>query len=262
MAKIKLYQIDAFTEKVFGGNPAAVCVLDKWLDSETMQLIGAENNLAETAFVVKTGEGYEIRWFTPTVEVDLCGHATLAAAYVLFNYYDHPTDVIQLHSERSGLLRVQRYGDLLTLDFPTDKFEAVETPEALVKAFGKAPQETYKGKTDYLLLFETEDEVANFNPDTNLVNSVEARGVIVSAPGREVDFVSRFFCPQVGIVEDPVTGSAHTTLTPYWSKRLNKQVMTARQLSKRQGNLTCAYLGDRVKITGKAVTYLTGEIEV
>lgn len=260
MAKIKLYQIDAFTEKVFGGNPAAVCVLDKWLSDELMQQIGAENNLAETAFVVKTGDGYEIRWFTPTVEVDLCGHATLAAAYVLFKYYNHPTDVIDLHSDRSGLLRVAKQGDALTLDFPTDVYEAVETPEALLQAFGKAPQETYKGKTDYLLIFETEDEVAGFNPDTNLVNSVEARGVIVSAPGRDVDFVSRFFCPQVGIVEDPVTGSAHTTLTPYWSKRLNKQVMSAKQLSKRQGNLTCEYLGDRVKITGKAVTYLTGEI--
>ncbi|MBC5775147.1 PhzF family phenazine biosynthesis protein [Pontibacter sp. KCTC 32443] len=262
MAKIKLYQIDAFTDKVFGGNPAAVCVLDAWLDDKTMQQIGAENNLAETAFVVKTGDDYEIRWFTPTVEVDLCGHATLAAAYVLFTYYNHLTDVINLHSHRSGLLRVQRRADTLTLDFPTDVFEATETPEALVEAFGKAPRETYKGKTDYLLIFESEDDVAGFNPDTNLINSVEARGVIVSAPGKGVDFVSRFFCPQVGIVEDPVTGSAHTTLTPYWSQRLSKQVMTAKQLSKRQGNLTCEYLGKRVKITGKAVTYLTGEIEV
>ncbi|NEM98586.1 PhzF family phenazine biosynthesis protein [Pontibacter burrus] len=262
MAKIKLYQIDAFTDKVFGGNPAAVCVLDAWLDDATMQNIGAENNLAETAFVVKAGDGYEIRWFTPTVEVDLCGHATLAAAYVLFNYYNHQSETINLISPRSGLLRVQRRGDTLTLDFPTDVCEAAETPEALVQAFGKAPQETYKGKTDYLLIYSSEEEVAGFNPDTNLVNSVAARGVIVSAPGRQVDFVSRFFCPQVGIVEDPVTGSAHTTLIPYWSKRLGKQVMTAKQLSKRQGSLGCQYIGDRVKITGKAVTYLTGEIEI
>ena len=262
MAKIKLYQIDAFTDKVFGGNPAAVCVLDAWLSDEMMQKIGAENNLAETAFVVKFGEDYEIRWFTPTVEVDLCGHATLAAAYVLFRYYSHPSETINLHSRHSGLLRVQRRGDTLTLDFPTDVYKGAETPEALVQAFGKAPQETYKGKTDYLLIFETEEDVAGFNPDTALVNSVEARGVIVSAPGRNVDFVSRFFCPQVGIVEDPVTGSAHTTLTPYWSNRLGKQVMSAKQLSKRQGDLTCEYLGDRVKITGKAVTYLTGEIEL
>ncbi|MER2996986.1 PhzF family phenazine biosynthesis protein [Pontibacter populi] len=262
MATIKLYQIDAFTDKVFGGNPAAVCVLDAWLDDATMQNIGAENNLAETAFVVPKREGYEIRWFTPTIEVDLCGHATLAAAYVLFRYYNHPTATINLHSLRSGLLRVQKQGNALTLDFPTDEYTAVETPEALVQAFGKTPQETYKGKTDYLLIYSSEEHVASFNPDTNLVNSVDARGVIVSAPGKEVDFVSRFFCPQVGIVEDPVTGSAHTTLTPYWSNRLGKQVMSAKQLSKRQGNLTCEYLGDRVKITGKAVTYLTGEIEI
>ncbi|MEJ8757334.1 PhzF family phenazine biosynthesis protein [Pontibacter sp. H259] len=262
MAKIKLYQIDAFTDKVFGGNPAAVCVLDNWLDDDLMQRIGSENNLAETAFVAKAGDGYEIRWFTPTVEVDLCGHATLAAAYVLFNYYNHPTDVINLHSHRSGLLRVQRRADTLTLDFPTDVYEVTDTPEVLIKAFGKTPHETYKGKTDYLLIFDSQEDVAGFNPDTNLVNSVEARGVIVSAPGNGVDFVSRFFCPQVGIVEDPVTGSAHTTLTPYWSKKLGKQVMTAKQLSARQGDLTCEYLGARVKIAGKAVTYLTGEIEV
>ncbi|WP_262914552.1 PhzF family phenazine biosynthesis protein [Pontibacter vulgaris] len=262
MAKIKLYQIDAFTDKVFGGNPAAVCVLDAWLDDAKMQSIAAENNLAETAFVVKTGEDYEIRWFTPTVEVDLCGHATLAAAYVLFRYYNHPTNPVKLYSRRSGLLTVEKQGNALTLNFPTDKLEKTETPEALVKAFGKAPLETYKGKTDYLLIYTSEDDVACFAPDINLINSVEARGVIVSAPGNGVDFVSRFFCPQVGISEDPVTGSAHTTLTPYWNKKLDKKTLTAKQLSKRQGDLTCEYLGDRVKITGNAVTYLTGEIEV
>ncbi|MFD2245708.1 PhzF family phenazine biosynthesis protein [Pontibacter ruber] len=262
MKRIKLYQVDAFTDKVFGGNPAAVCVLDEWLSDELMQKIGNENNLAETAFVVKTGEDYEIRWFTPTVEVDLCGHATLAAAYVLFRYYNHPTNPLKLHSRRSGLLQVAHAGEELTLDFPTDVLETAATPEALITAFGKAPQETYKGKTDYLLVFQSEEEVAGFNPDINLVNSVPARGIIVSAPGKEVDFVSRFFCPQVGITEDPVTGSAHTTLTPYWSERLGKKKLTAKQLSARQGNLTCEYLGERVNITGKAVTYLTGEIEV
>ncbi len=260
--KIKLYQIDAFTDKVFGGNPAAVCVLDTWLDDAVMQNIAAENNLAETAFVVKAGEDYEIRWFTPTVEVDLCGHATLAAAYVLFRYYNHPTNPLNLHSRRSGLLRVEKAEDELTLDFPADTLAPAKTPEALIKAFGKAPQETYKGKTDYLLVFPSQDDVEGFNPDTNLVNSVPARGIIVSAPGKDVDFVSRFFCPQVGIVEDPVTGSAHTTLAPYWSERLGKKTLTAKQLSARQGNLTCQHLGERVKITGKAVTYLTGEIEV
>ena len=262
MTKIKLYQIDAFTNKVFGGNPAAVCVLDAWLEDKVMQQIGAENNLAETAFVVKSGDGYEIRWFTPTVEVDLCGHATLAAAYVLFKYYQHPTAVIKLHSPRSGLLTVEKHEDALTLNFPTDIYEPVETPEPLIKAFGKSPLETYKGKTDYLLIFSSQEEILAFNPDLNLVNSVDARGIIVSAPGNDVDFVSRFFCPQVGITEDPVTGSAHTTLTPYWSKKSGKTIMSAKQLSARQGNLTCEYLGDRVKITGQAVTYLTGEIEI
>ncbi len=262
MAKIKLYQIDAFTDKVFGGNPAAVCVLDAWLDDATMQHIGAENNLAETAFVVPSSNDYEIRWFTPTVEVDLCGHATLAAAYVLFTYYNYAGKTINLHSRHSGLLTVTKQEEGLTLNFPTDTLQPAETPEALLQAFGNTPSETYKGKTDYLLVFDNQQTIADFNPDINLINSVAARGIIVTAKGEEVDFVSRFFCPQVGIAEDPVTGSAHTTLTPYWSKRLGKQVMTAKQLSKRQGNLTCEYLGDRVNITGKAITYLTGEIEV
>lgn len=262
MNKIKLFQIDAFTEKVFGGNPAAVCVLDSWLEGEKMQQIAAENNLAETAFVVRAGEAYELRWFTPTVEVDLCGHATLAAAYVLFRYYNHPSDCVSFHSLHSGVLTVIRQEDELTLDFPADELVEAETPEALITAFGKAPLETYKGKTDYLLIYPSREDVAAFDPDINLINSVSARGIIVSAPGRQVDFVSRFFCPQVGINEDPVTGSAHTTLTPFWSERLGKKVLTAKQLSARRGDLKCEFLGSRVKITGKAVTYLTGEIEV
>ncbi|WP_233555517.1 PhzF family phenazine biosynthesis protein [Pontibacter oryzae] len=259
---MKLYQIDAFTDKVFGGNPAAVCVLEQWLPENKMQQIAAENNLAETAFVVKQGDTYEIRWFTPTVEVDLCGHATLASAYVLFKYYQHPTPNIILFSPRSGRLTVEKQDDALTLDFPTDTYEAVTVPEVLVKAFGKAPLEAYKGKTDYLLLFGSQQEVEGFNPDLSLVATVGGRGVIVSAPGTEVDFVSRFFAPQAGINEDPVTGSAHTTLTPIWSGKLGKTILTAQQLSARKGDLTCQYLGERVKITGQAVTYLTGEIEV
>ena len=262
MKKIKLYQIDAFTSKVFGGNPAAVCVLDEWLEDKKMQSIAAENNLAETAFVVKVGEDYEIRWFTPTVEVDLCGHATLAAAYVLFRYYNYPANIIRLQSRRSGMLTVEKDEESLILDFPVDTLEVAKTPDALIEAFGKAPEETYKGKTDYLLIFESQEDVAGFTPDINLINTVKARGIIVSAPGKEVDFVSRFFCPQVGIAEDPVTGSAHTSLTPYWSRRLGKQVLKAKQLSARQGDLTCEFLGTRVKIAGKAVAYLAGEIEV
>jgi PhzF family phenazine biosynthesis protein len=262
MTKIKLYQIDAFTDKVFHGNPAAVCVLNEWLEEEKMQQIAAENNLAETAFVVPGGSDYEIRWFTPLVEVDLCGHATLASAYVLFHFYSHPSDRINFHSRRSGLLTVDKNGDALTMDFPADALEPAEVPEALVTAFGKAPLETYKGKTDYMLIYPSQADIEAFKPDIALVATVEARGIIVSAPGNSVDFVSRFFGPQVGIVEDPVTGSAHTTLTPYWSEKLGKKTLTAKQLSARQGDLTCEHIGERVKITGKAVTYLVGEIEV
>lgn len=263
MAKIKLYQVDAFTDKVFGGNPAAVCVLDNWLDASIMQQIAAENNLAETAFVVKDGNGgYGLRWFTPTVEVDLCGHATLASAHVLFNYYAHPSAIIDFHSPRSGLLTVKNESGALTLNFPSDVVNGVAPPQELLNAFATPPLETYKGKTDYLLIFSSPEEIEALHPDMRELAAVEARGVIVSAPGEEVDFVSRFFAPQVGVDEDPVTGSAHTTLTPYWSRRLGKSVLTAKQLSKRKGDLTVKYLGERVEITGKAVTYLTGEIEV
>ena len=262
MKKIKLYQIDAFTDKVFHGNPAAVCVLDEWLEDRKMQQIAAENNLAETAFVVPNGSDYEIRWFTPTVEVDLCGHATLASGYVLFHYYNHPTNTIKFQSRNSGLLTVDRAGEELTLDFPADVYQLAEAPQALIQALGVSPAETYKGKTDYMLLFRSQKEVEALAPDFRVLASVEARGIIVTAPGEEVDFVSRFFCPQVGIDEDPVTGSAHTTLTPFWSQKLSKKVLRARQLSARQGHLTCEFLGSRVKITGKAVAYLTGEIEV
>ncbi|GAB3537276.1 PhzF family phenazine biosynthesis protein [Pontibacter brevis] len=262
MSKIKMYQVDAFTDKVFHGNPAAVCVLHEWLEDKTMQQIAAENNLAETAFVVPQGSDYALRWFTPTVEVDLCGHATLAAAYVLFHFYDHPSGTINFHSRRSGLLTVDREGEELTLDFPADVYQQVEAPQALASALGNAPAEAYKGKTDYLLLYQTQKEIENLKPDLRELASVEARGVIVTAPGDDVDFVSRFFAPQVGVDEDPVTGSAHTTLSPFWSQKLNKKVLRARQLSARQGDLKCEFMGNRVRITGKAVAYLSGEIEV
>jgi len=260
--KIKLYQIDAFTEKVFQGNPAAVCVLDEWINEEKMQMIGAENNLAETAFVVKKGNDFEIRWFTPSVEVDLCGHATLAAAYVLYEYYNYKSDKIIFHSHTSGILSVNKEDDFLTLDFPTDTYQEVETPQVLIDAFGIKPIETYKGKTDYLLIFQSQKNIEDFKPNFNLISTVGCRGVIVSAQGEQTDFVSRFFAPQVGVNEDPVTGSAHTTLTPVWSKKLKKKTLTAKQLSKRQGDLKCEYLGERVNVTGKAVTYLIGEIDI
>ena len=262
MSKINIYQIDAFTDKVFHGNPAAVCVLPEWLGEEKMQQIAAENNLAETAFVLQTGPDYEIRWFTPTVEVDLCGHATMASAYVLFHFYNHPSDKINFKSRRSGLLTVEKEGEALTLDFPADVYQRVEAPQALLSALGGTPEKTYRGKTDYMLLFGSEKEIRDLNPDFRKMATVEARGVIVTAPGEEVDFVSRFFAPQSGIDEDPVTGSAHTTLIPFWSQKLNKKVMSARQVSERQGELKCEFRGSRVKITGQAVAYLTGELEV
>ncbi|MBI9035689.1 MAG: PhzF family phenazine biosynthesis protein [Bacteroidales bacterium] len=258
--KIKIYQIDAFTNKVYSGNPASVLIMKEWLDEELMQKIADENNLAETAFVVKRDMDFEIRWFTPAVEVDLCGHATLAAAYVLFKYYSYEEDKITFYSRYSGELIVEKDGDKLTLDFPTDTISEVKTPQKLVNAFGKTPNMTFKGKTDYLMVFSSQKQIENLHPDFEELATIGGRGVIVTAPGEETDFVSRFFAPQVGINEDPVTGSAHTTLIPYWSKTLNKKKLSARQLSKRQGDLICEDCGDRVKITGNAVTYMIGEI--
>jgi PhzF family phenazine biosynthesis protein len=259
---LKIYQIDAFTDKVFHGNPAAVCITSYWLEDDIMQKIAAENNLAETAFVVKKKENLEIRWFTPTVEVDLCGHATLASAYVLYKYYDYKEDRIKFQSIRSGELFVNKEEDDLTLDFPTDVPEKCEIPIALRNAFGIHPIESYKGNTDYLLVFKDQNEIENLKPDMEKIASVGRRGVIVTAPGDSVDFVSRFFAPQSGINEDPVTGSAHTTLTPFWAKKYAKSHLTAKQVSKRGGYLACELSGNRVKITGQAVTYLIGEIEI
>ena len=260
--RIKLYQIDAFADKVFSGNPAAVCILDKFLDKKLMQRIAAENNLAETAFIVKKDNNFEIRWFTPSIEVDLCGHATLASAYVLYEYYNFQFDKIKFYSIASGILTVKRENDFLTLDFPTDIYKKIDIPKVFIEAFGIEPVEAYKGKTDYLIIFPSQKDIENLKPDLNLIKSAGGRGVIVSAKGNETDFVSRFFAPQVGINEDPVTGSAHTTLIPVWAKKLNKNILTAKQLSKRQGNLKCKYFGDRVEISGKAVTYLIGEIDI
>jgi PhzF family phenazine biosynthesis protein len=260
--KIKIYQVDAFTDKLFGGNPAAVCILDNWLDAALMQSIGAENNLAETAFILKKADVYEIRWFTPAVEVDLCGHATLAAAHVVFNYLGHSTDEVVFHSHRSGILKVKKDGAILTLDFPTDVYAGIEAPELLIQALGVMPHETYKGKTDFMAVLSSQHEVETLKPNFAKLEILGERGVIVTAKGDDVDFVSRFFAPQSGIDEDPVTGSAHTTLTPYWAKALGRNELTAIQLSSRKGHLTCRYLGERVAISGNAVTYLTGEIEV
>lgn len=256
----KIYQVDAFADKVFSGNPAAVCPLGHWLEEETMQHIAQENNLAETAFYVKQGEQYEIRWFTPAVEVDLCGHATLAAAFVLFNQENHPGDRIDFYSPRSGQLTVTRQGDLLTLNFPTDTFQPVELPKEIIAGFNIRPLAAYKGKTDFMVEFASEEEIIRLEPQFDEIARLEARGVIATARGNKTDFVSRFFAPQVGINEDPVTGSAHTTLIPFWAKKLAKNSLTALQLSARKGFLQCSYLEDRVEIGGYGKLYLKGEI--
>ncbi|RPH31046.1 MAG: PhzF family phenazine biosynthesis protein [Bacteroidales bacterium] len=256
----RIYQVDAFTDKVFGGNPAAVCPLKEWLSDELLQKIAMENNLAETAFFVKQNEQYHIRWFTPTVEVDLCGHATLAAAFVLFSYENHNGNEIQFYSLRSGGLTVSKQSDYLTLNFPTDVYERIELFEELTIGFKFKPIEALKGKTDYMLVFENEDQINKLSPNFDAISKLNARGVIVTAKGNSVDFVSRFFAPQSGINEDPVTGSAHTTLTPYWAKKLGKNELSAIQLSERKGYLNCKYLNERVEISGKAKLYLIGEI--
>lgn len=258
-----LYQIDAFTDTLFSGNPAAVCLLENWLDDTIMQHIAEENNLAETAFVVKNKGIYEIRWFTPELEVDLCGHATLAAAFVLFNYTTIESDRIDFYSPRSGPLWVDlTEDDYFILDFPKDEISLMDEIPEITNAIGKKPLRIYRGKTDYLLIYETQNDVLQIKPNLHLLDKIDARGIIVSAPGEEVDFVSRAFFPSCGIPEDPVTGSAHTTLTPYWSKVLEKTKLTAKQLSKRGGDLICEDLGSRIKIAGKAVHYMTGEISI
>ncbi len=256
----KIYQIDAFTNKIFSGNPAAVCPLDNWLSDELLGKIAMENNLAETAFYVKQDDFYEIRWFTPMVEVDLCGHATLAAAFVLFNCQNHEEDIINFYSPRSGTLTVVKKDDLITLNFPTDIFEEIPLSEKLLAGFDINPDKALKGKTDYLLIYRNENEIRELIPRFEAISKLEARGVIVSAKGDTVDFVSRFFAPQSGVDEDPVTGSAHTTLVPYWSKQLGKTDLIARQLSEREGHLQCRYLNDRVEISGHGRLYLIGEI--
>ncbi len=261
--KQKIYQIDAFTDHVFGGNPAAVCILDKWLENDLMQKIAQENNLAETAFVVQRNANYDLRWFTPETEVDLCGHATLATAYVLYNYHGHSENTIRFYSSRSGELLVEKVQNgYMVMDFPADDIVPIRGIQEIDKAIGLTPIKTLKGKTDYMLIYNSQEEIEAIVPNFHLLDQLDCRGVIVSAPGKEVDFVSRFFAPQSGIPEDPVTGSAHTSLTPYWANILGKTKMTAKQLSLRSGDLMCEYLGERVKISGKAVPYLIGEIEI
>lgn len=259
--KIKIYQIDAFADKIFSGNPAAVCPLNEWLPDELLQNIAMENNLAETAFYVNEKEGLRIRWFTPTIEVDLCGHATLATAFVLFYHENYSGEKIVFNS-RSGPLTITKSDEVLTLNFPVDTLVEVNSIPELEQGLGVKPLKTFKGKTDYMLVFENEDQIKNMNPDFKLIGTVNTRGIIVTAKGDNVDFVSRFFGPQSGMDEDPVTGSAHTSLSPYWAKVLNKTEFTALQLSKRLGKLKCKLLGDRVEISGTAKLFLVGTISI
>ena len=256
----KIYHIDAFADALFSGNPAAVCPLDNWLDADIMQKIAAENNLAETAFTVPVENGYEIRWFTPEVEVDLCGHATLASAYTLMNFEGFLGEKINLFSRNSGTLTVTKNGDFLTLDFPKDNLQKVEDLAIFEKCFAYQPIEAYQGKTDYLLIFENEHQIQNIEPNIPEIAKINARGIIVSSISENFDFVSRFFGPNCGVNEDPVTGSAHTTLTPFWAEKLGKTKLTAKQISKRGGVLECELKNDRILISGKCKTYLKGEI--
>jgi len=260
--KLRLYHVDAFTDELFSGNPAGVMVLERWLPARLMQALAAENNMSETAFIVPGRKDYAIRWFTPATEVDLCGHATLASAHVLFNHLGHPSDRIAFRSRRSGILTAERRGEKIVLDFPADKLRRAPTPPGLIKALGRRPVEVWRGKTDLLCLFRSQRDIESMRPDFQRLAKVRARGMIVTAPGASVDFVSRFFGPAVGVPEDPVTGSAHTTLTVFWAQRLGKMEMEAAQLSKRGGWLRCTLAGDRVKIAGRARTYLVGDIEL
>lgn len=259
--QLQIYQIDAFANKAFEGNPAAVCPLDDWLPTEMMQAIALENNLSETAFFKRDGDGFEIRWFTPAVEVDLCGHATLATAHVLFEHLGCKEKVIRFDS-RSGTLAVEKAEAGYTLDFPADVIQQQPVETLHEEVLGILPVEAWEGKDDLMLVLKSEKEVLDLAPDFQKMKQIPTRGVIATAPGTQVDFISRCFFPNAGIDEDPVTGSAHTTLIPFWSKRLNKTSLQARQLSKRGGDLGCQLLGDRVKITGNGVTYLQGNIQV
>jgi PhzF family phenazine biosynthesis protein len=259
--ELPIFQIDAFTSRNFGGNPAAVVVLDEdWLPDQLLQSIATENNLSETAFVITRREPFPLRWFTPKIEVDLCGHATLASAYVLLQHYVPARDNVKFIT-RSGELRVARKNGELAMDFPSRPGESVRVTDEIVAALGARPLEAYLAR-DLLAVFSAEIEISSLQPNLDLIGALDAFAVIVSAKGDEVDFVSRFFAPRAGIPEDPVTGSAHCTLIPYWAERLGKSVLSARQLSPRRGELTCEMHGDRVVIGGNGVEYLRGKINV
>jgi len=258
--KLSLYQIDAFANKVFEGNPAAVIPLEDWLPAKTMQLIASENNLSETAFFSPSDNNYEIRWFTPNGEIELCGHATLASAYVLFNILNYKREQIEFNS-LSGKLTVKKVNDLFRLDFPSQNPIKCKMPRLLSEGLGRESNNCYKNE-DYLVVFETENEIVNINPDFNKLKILDSRGVIITAPGLNYDFVSRAFFPKYGVLEDPVTGSAHTKLIPYWAEKLGRSKLIAKQVSKRGGELFCENDKNRVYISGHAKLYMKGEIEI
>ena len=256
--ELTLYQIDAFTDRVFKGNPAAVCPLNDWLTDTDLQAIAEENNLSETAFYVPAEAGFHLRWFTPKAEVDLCGHATLATAFVIFNYSDYADETVKFET-RSGELTVTKSDDLLVMDFPSQPGKPCTTPPLLVEGLGKTPIEVLSSE-DYMAVFENEEVLTALKPNFDTLSKLDLRGVMVTAKGKNVDFVSRFFAPRYGINEDPVTGSAHCALTPYWSGKLNKTKLSARQVSKRTGYIECELKGNRVFLSGRAVKYMEGKI--
>ncbi|MEE8341878.1 MAG: PhzF family phenazine biosynthesis protein [Candidatus Neomarinimicrobiota bacterium] len=258
--ELTLYQIDAFTSELFKGNPAAVCPLEEWLPDDKMQSIANENNLSETAFFVTKGTGFHIRWFTPTSEVDLCGHATLASAHVLFNILNYNSDKIEFES-KSGILTVIKDGENLTLNFPAHSFSPCEIPKEIIRAFNIEPIECLESE-DYIVLFNSESEIISAEPDLEQLNKLGLRGVIITARSDKYDFVARCFFPGIGIPEDPVTGSAYTQLAPYWAAKLGKTRFKAKQMSARGGELTCELVNDRVLISGNAVKYLEGKINL
>ena len=258
--KLKIFQIDAFTSEVFKGNPAAVVPLDTWLSDDLMMKIASENNLSETAFFVEEKGAFGLRWFTPTTEVDLCGHATLATAFVLANELKYSLQTF-IFNTKSGELKVTRSGTGFTLDFPAQEPLMGEVPQSLLGALGLQSGLVLVSQ-DYFVVVESESIVRSLQPNFSALHGLPKRGVIVTAPSESIDFVSRWFGPNVGVNEDPVTGSAHCALTPYWSKRLDKKLLRASQISDRGGELICEYLGSRVLITGSAVRYMAGEIEI
>ncbi len=259
--KQTMYQIDAFADRVFTGNPAAICPLDTWLDDATMQAIAQENNLAETAYFVREGDGYRLRWFTPAAEVDLCGHATLASAYVLRECLGDTSDQLNFDT-RSGCLTVEYRDGKYVMDFPSRPPKPCEPDAVLVEALGVAPELLMASVRDYFAVYPDEAALAALTPNMFRLCDVERFAVICTAPGDNTDFVSRFFAPKQGVPEDPVTGSAHTTLIPYWAERLGKNELRARQISPRGGNVWCEHKADRVTIAGQGVLYLKGTIEI